>query len=252
MHRSTIAKIHRVIGWGMDMDTIDDLAADHIEAQDLRQRLTLRSHAEFLLNNLIRRLEASPQSDLGAHFLPSLALAGAGMAIYLGGGAGPEPGSEPGWPLIPLSVGVLWLFLSACRARGFPTTGAIAPSLVMSFGALCDAWVMTIVLPEDLAIRAGLVLMGISQPALFITLARLLPGRLSWAQMRQALLNSRPLRVIWLVLAAGVACIAAGDLLAVGRHELPNTMQAGAVITGLGLGWMAHAFVAATRRPQAG
>jgi hypothetical protein len=247
MNPGTVARLHRLIGLGMDMRAVEELAAQHLDSIERRQRLTPMAHAEFLLNNLIRRANTPPRSDLGAHFLPALAVTAVGMGIYLSGGQGPHPNSTPGWPLFPLGIGLLWLIVQTCRARGFPTRGAIGPSLVMGTGALADAIVMDPVVPEDHLIRVGLVLMGFTQPLLFILLSRRSRSSLGWPEMRRLLLAESSLAYTWYLLSAGIALVAAGELLALARYELPNSLQVGALISGVGLAWMAQSFVVATR-----
>lgn len=231
----------------MSEDTVGELTAEHLDSEERRKGLNLRGHAGFLYNNLIRRLSTSPWDDLGAHFLPSLLLAAVGILIYLLGGEGPQPGSTPSWPLIPLGIGLVWLIVQTCRAHGFPTEGAIGPATVMGLGALANAWVLPIVYPEDRLIWIGLVLMGLAEPGLFVLLARRGGEALSWQQMREALLTDRSLRRVWHTLTLGLVLIAIPGILAPLHPELPATLRFGAAITGLGLAWMAQSFYAITR-----
>lgn len=231
----------------MNAETVDELTAEHLESEERRKGLKLRGHAGFLFNNLFRRLSTSPWDDLGAHFLPSLVLAAVGIAIYLSGGEGPSPGSTPSWPLIPLGIGLVWLIVQTCRARGFPTKGAIGPATVMGLGALANAWVLPITYPEDRLIQVGLVLMGLAEPGLFLLLERRGGKALSWQQMREALLTDRALRRVWHMLALGLVLIAIPGIVAPLHPELPATLRYGAAITGFGLAWMAQSFYVITR-----
>lgn len=251
MKASTIGRLHRALGLGMDPRAVAELAGDHVESFERRQGLRPRQHAEFLLNSVVRRINTSPAQDLGAHFLPALLLTGTGIAIYLAGGSSSAPSGSPSWPVAIIAVGVVWLAVAASRARGFPTRRALAPASLLSLGVLLDALVMPVVLPEDHCIRFGMVVMGLTCPTIFLRLRRQGPHDLSWVEVRLAILGDRLLRVLWRALAVGLAVIAVGEVLALSRHELPNALQIGAVISGAGLAWMARSFHAAARLPKA-
>lgn len=251
MKASTIDRMHRVLGLGMDPRTVTELAGDHVESNERRHGLRKSEHAEFLLNNVVRRINTSPAMDLGAHFLPALVVTGLGIAIYLVGGSSAAPSGSPSWPVGVVAAGVVWLVVAASRVQGFPTQRALAPASLLSLGVLLDALVMPVVLPEDHCIRLGMVVMGLTCPTIFLLLRRHGPHDLSWVEVRLAILADRPLRLAWRALAVGLAVIAVGEVLALSRYELPNGLQVGAVISGGGLAWMARSFHAAARRPKA-
>lgn len=247
----TIERIHRILGSGMAPQAVDELAGNHVESDERRNGLTPRHHAEFLANNVVRRLVTPASSDMGAHFLPALVVTGVGIAIYLLGGEGASPDSAPTWPMIPLAVGVIWLIIQTSRANGFPVRTGTIPALVAGFGALADAAVMPIYFPEEQFIRAGLVILGLTGPSVFLLLAKMSPQVVSWETVRAVLARSRRLRLTWYLLSAGLALIAFGEVLAWSRFELPNSLQIGAVVTGIGLAWMAQSFYVAGRVPRA-
>jgi hypothetical protein len=247
MNSSTIVRLHRLIGMGMDPGAVSELASDHIESHERRSGLPVRSHAEFLVNNLVRRFGTSPAADLGAHFLPALLLTGIGMAIYLGGGQGAKPGAPPTWTMVPLVLGLASLAVQTARASGFPTRSAIAPALLFAFGAVADAMVMPTVLPEDDAIRLGLVIFAVTCPLVFVRLGAKTRRRLSWTQIRGHLATDSVLRVIWRFLSLSLVLLAVGEMVAIMRFELPGSFRVGAVIAGVGLAWMARSFHLAAR-----
>lgn len=251
MKASTIGRLHRVLGLGMDPRAVAELAGDHVESDVRRHGLRTKEHAEFLLNSVVRRINTSPAMDFGAHFLPALLLTGLGIAVYLAGGSSAAPSGSPSWPVGVVAVGVVWLVVAASRVRGFPTHRALAPISVLSMGVLLDALVMPIVLPEDQCIRFGMLVMGVTCPVVFLRLRSHGPHDLSWVQVRLAILADRLLRLAWRTLAVGLAVIAVGEVAALSRHELPNGLQIGAVISGAGLAWMARSFHAAARQPKA-
>ena len=253
MKETTIDFLHRFLGVGMDRATVSLLASEHIDTISRHQVLTTLEHLEFLYNNVARRFDTPPKSDLGAHFVPSLLMTCLGVGIYLAGGKAAIPNTAPAWPVIPLVAGLFWLFIQSVRAGGFPTRGAIFPSLVTAFGTGVDALLLPIVNIEDHFVRAGLYVFTAAGPAMFIMLRFVGPeDGLSWLEMRDALAGSRRLRSAWNLLFVSITLLAVGELLAAPRSELPDTLQAGAAIAGVGLAWMAQSFRRAVRWPKAG
>lgn len=252
MQANTIGRLHRILGVGMDPRAVAELAADHLESSERRDGLAPRAHAEFFLNNLARRINTSPARDLGAHFLPALIVTGLGIAIYSAGGAfSTTTGGSPSWPVAVVAVGLVWLVVVTSRTQGFPTQGALAPASVLSLGAILDAMVMPVVVPEDHGLRIGLVVLGLTCPMIFLRLRSRGRHSLAWAEVRVAILEDRALRAAWRGVALGLAIIACAEVLALSRHELSNALQVGAVISGVGLAWMARSFHAAARLPKA-
>lgn len=243
----TIVRLHRYFGLGMDPSAVAELTADHLESYERRSGLPARTHAEFLVNSLVHRFATPPSADFGAHFLPALVLTGIGMAIYMGGGTGASPTAPPTWAMVPLVAGLAGLAVQTARASGFPTRGAIAPSVVFAFGAIADAVVMPTVLPEDNSIRLGLVIFAVTCPLVFLRLAARQQGRVSWAEIRAQLDTDPALRVIWRFLSLSLVLMAAGEMVAIMRFELPGSFRVGAVIAGVGLAWMARSFHLAVR-----
>lgn len=252
MQANTIGRFHRILGVGMDRRAVAQLAADHLESNERRRGLAPRDHAEFFLNNLARRVNTSPARDLGAHFLPGLIVTGLGIAIYsLGGAIAPTTRGSPSWPVAVVAIGLVWLVVVTSRTHGFPTRGALVPASVLSLGSVLDAMVMPIVVPEDHVLRIGLLVLGLTCPMIFLRLRSRGRHSLSWVEVRVAILDDRALRVAWRGVALGLALIAFGEVLALSRYELSNPLQVGAVISGVGLAWMARSFHAAARLPKA-
>ncbi|MGQ0680530.1 MAG: hypothetical protein ACT4OM_12905 [Actinomycetota bacterium] len=249
MDERIIDRIHRILGLGMAEDSIEELAADHVETARKRRGLNWRGHLGFIFNNPARRLTTSPRTDMGAHFLPSLFVSVAGVLIYLIGGKGPTPDQGPSWPMLPLAAGVVWLSLVSYRVRGFPTKGAIWPMLLTSFGAIADAVVLPVTVPEDNLIRVGLAVLGVAGPAVFVMFSRKNPDGLEWKEVVEFLAGNPRAMALWHLLSVGLGLIATGELLALVRPELPTTLRIGAVVSGVGLFWMAESFHRATRRP---
>jgi hypothetical protein len=249
---NTIGRLHRILGVGMEPRAVAELAAEHLESNERRHGLAPRDHAEFLLNNLARRINTPPARDLGAHFLPALIVTGLGIAIYSAGGTfSTAPTGAPSWPVAVVAVGLVWLVVVTSRTQGFPTRGALVPASVLSLGAVLDALVMPVVVPEDHSLRIGLVIMGLTCPVIFLRLRSRGRHSLSWVEVRVAILEDRALRAAWRGVAFGLMLIAFAEVLALSRHELSNALQVGAVISGVGLAWMARSFHAAARLPKA-
>jgi len=247
----TIVRLHRLLGVGMNSGTVDELASEHLESYERRTRLSVRAHAEFLVNSVARRLTTPPSADLGAHFLPALIVAGLGIAIYVAGGTGATADASPTWPVIPVTLGIIWLAVETGRAHGFPTRRGVAPAFIAAFGAISDALVMPVVLPEDNCIRLGMVIIAVACPAVFVRLARRTPEGLPWKQVRQMLGTDRALRVAWHFLTLSLALMAIGEMFTLARLWLPGSFRIGAVISGLGFAWMARSFHASARLPKA-
>jgi len=243
----TIRRLHRILGLGMDQVSVNELAGDHVESDERREGLSLWGHASFLANNVLRRLETPASADMGGHFMPALLVICAGIAVYLLGGKGASPESRPSWPMIPLALGVLGLIVQTSRTHGFPVRSGVFPALVAGFGAIADAVVMPISLPEEHLIRVGLVVLGSTGPAVFIMLARCMPRVPSWGAARCALADDRWLRLTWQLVPLGLALIAVGEVMTSPRYQQPNSVQVGALLMGLGLAWMARIFYVAGR-----
>ena len=209
------------------------------------------AHAEFLVNNVRRRFTTPPSADLGAHFLPALLVVGLGIVIYVVGGTGATPDASPTWPVIPVTLGIVWLLVETARANGFPTRRAVAPSLVAAFGSLADALVMPVVLPEDNFIRLGMVIFAVACPLVFIRLGTRSRNGLSWEEVRSLLTSDRVLRLGWRLLSLSLAFMALGEMFTLARLWLPGSFRIGAIVSGLGFAWMARSFQVAARPPTA-
>ena len=250
MKAVTIVRLHRLVGLGMNARSVEELATDHLESHERRARLGVLGHAEFLVNNVWRRFATPPSADLGAHFLPALLVTGLGIAIYVAGGTGATPEASPTWPVIPVVVGIIWLVVETARASGFPTRRAVAPALMASFGALADALVMPVALPEDNSIRLGMAVFVVGCPLVFIRLATRSREGLPWDEVRDLLAVDRVLRVGWHILSLSLALIAVGEMFTLARLWLPGSFRIGAIVAGLGFAWMARSFHVAARLPK--
>ncbi len=250
MNPGTIVRLHRLVGIGMDVRSVEQLANEHLESDERRVGLSAIDHAEFFANNIVRRFTTPPSTDLGAHFLPALLVTGLGIAIYVAGGVGATAEASPTWPVVPVIIGIIWLVIQTARAHGFPTRRAVAPALVAAFGSFADALVMPVVLPEDNSIRLGMVVLAFAAPVVFIRLATRSREDLSWKQVRELLAIDRTLRVGWRLLSLSLALIAVGEMFTLVRLWLPGSFRIGAVIAGFGFGWMARSFHLAARAPK--
>jgi hypothetical protein len=242
MNSTIIERLHRVLGLGMDSRAVAELASNHIETKDRRNGLTARGHAEFLLNNLVLRFRTPPSSDLGAHFFPALGLTILGIVIYLLGGRGPDPGTSPRWPLVPLALGLIWLIVQTSRVHGFPTRGAVGPAVLTGCAALADAFVMPVVVPEDYGIRVGLVILALAGPTVFLRFRAKSRYILSWPEVRNILATDNALRLAWNLLSVGLVLIALADGFALSRYHLPDSLRIGSLVSGVGLAWLAQSF----------